>query len=37
MCDLAPKVKVIYQIMYFLVDTSAPKSLDVVTSNFAAE
>ena len=35
MCDLAPKVKVICQIMYFLVN--APKSLDVATSNFAAK
>ena len=37
MCDLAPNVKVICQIMYFLVNASAPKSLDEVTSNFAAE
>ena len=33
-CDLDPKVK--GQIMYFLVNTSHPKPLDLSTSNFAA-
>ena len=37
MCDIVPKVKVICQIMYFLVNAYASKSLDVATSNFAAE
>ena len=32
--DLDPKVKVIDQIMYFLVNVSLPKELDVATSNF---
>ena len=41
LCDLDPKVKVIGQkaghgqIMYFLVNASSPKLLDVATSNFA--
>ena len=34
-CDLDPKVK--GQIMYFLVNVSPPKRLDVATSNFVAE
>ena len=33
--DLDPKVKVIGQIMYFLVNASPHKLLDVATSNFA--
>ena len=33
LCDLDPKVKVKIQIMYFLVNVSPPKGLDVVTSN----
>ena len=36
LCDLDPKVKVEDQIMYFLVNVSPPKRLDVATSNFAA-
>ena len=36
-CDLDPKVKVKGQIMYFLVNVSPPKRLDVATSNFVAE
>ena len=32
-CDLDPKVK--GQLMYFLVNASTPKLLDVATSNFA--
>ena len=32
LCDLDPKVK--DQIMYFLVNVSPPKGLDVATSNF---
>ena len=35
LCDLDPKVKVKGQIMYFLVNTSPLKLLDVATSNFA--
>ena len=35
--DLDPKVKVKGQIMYFLVNVSYPKRLDVATSNFVAE
>ena len=34
-CGLDPKVK--GQIMYFLVNVSPPKWLDVATSNFVAE
>ena len=34
LCDLDPKVK--DQIMYFLVNVSPPKRLDLVTSNFVA-
>ena len=34
LCDLDPKVK--GQIMYFLVNVSPPKSLDVATTNLAA-
>ena len=34
LCDLDPKVK--DQIMYFLVDVSPIKGLDVATSNFVA-
>ena len=30
-----PKVKVKSEIMYFLVNTSPPKRLDIATSNFA--
>ena len=33
--DIEPKVK--GQIMYFLVNVSPPKRLDVATSNFVAE
>ena len=33
-CDLDPKVKVKGQIMYFLVNASSPKPLDIATSNF---
>ena len=36
LCDLDPKVKIKEQIMYFLVNVSPPKGLDVVTSNFVA-
>ena len=36
-CDLDPKVKVKGQIMYFLVNVSPPKRLDVATSNSVAE
>ena len=31
LCDLDPKVKVKDQIMYFLVNVSPPKGLDVAT------
>ena len=34
-CDLDPKVKVKDQIMYFLVNTSPHKLLEVASSNFA--
>ena len=34
--DLDPKVKVKDQIMYFLVNVSPPKRLDLATSNFVA-
>ena len=37
LCDLDPKVKVKDQFMYFLVNVSPPKGLDVATSNFVAE
>ena len=37
LCDLDPKVKAKGQIMYFLVNVSPPKWLDVETSNFVAE
>ena len=36
LCDLDPKVKVKDQIMYFLVNVSPPKRLDLATSNFLA-
>ena len=36
LCDLDPKVKVKDQIMYFLVNVSLLKGLDVTTSNFVA-
>ena len=38
LCDLDPKVKVKVkdQIMYFLVNVSPPKGLDVATSNSVA-
>ena len=36
LCDLDPKVKVKDGIMYFLVDVSPPKRLDLATSNFVA-
>ena len=36
-CDLDPKVKVKGQILYFLVNVSPPKRLDLATSNFVAE
>ena len=36
LCDLDPKVKVKDQIMYFLVNVSPPKQLDLATSNFVA-
>ena len=36
LCDLDPLVKVKDQIMYFLVNVSPPKGLDVATSNFVA-
>ena len=35
LCGLGPKVKVKDQIMYFLVNASPPKLLEVATSNFA--
>ena len=35
-CDLDPKVKVKDQKLYFLVNVSPPKRLDVATSNFVA-
>ena len=35
LCD--PKVKVKGQMLYFLVNISPPKRLDVATSNFVAE
>ena len=35
LCDLAPKVKVKDQIMYFHLNVS-PKGLDIATSNFVA-
>ena len=34
LCDLDSKVK--DQIMYFLVNVSPPKGLDIATSNFVA-
>ena len=34
--DLDPKFKVKDQIMYFLVNVSPPKGLDVATSNLVA-
>ena len=34
-CDLDPKVKVKGQIMYFLVNASPRRLLEVATSNFA--
>ena len=37
LCDLDPKVKVRDQLMYFLVNVSPSKGLDVATSNFVAE
>ena len=37
LCDLDPKVKVKGQMLYFLVNVSPPKRLDVATSNFVAE
>ena len=36
LCDLDTKVKVKDQIMYFLVNLSSLKGLDVATSNFVA-
>ena len=36
-CDLDPMVKVKGQMLYFLVNVSPPKRLDVATSNFVAE
>ena len=36
LCDLDPKFKVKDQIMYFLVNVSPPKGLDVATSNLVA-
>ena len=36
LCDLDPKVKVKDRIMYFLVNVSPPKRLDLATSNFVA-
>ena len=36
LCDLDPKVKVKDQIMYFLVNVSPPKGLDIATSIFVA-
>ena len=35
-CDLDSKVKVKDGIMYFLVNVSPPKRVDVATSNFVA-
>ena len=35
LCDLDPKVKVKGQILYFLVNASPHKLLEVATSNFA--
>ena len=35
-CDIDPKVKIKDQIMYFLVNVSPPKGLDIATSNFVA-
>ena len=35
LCDLDPKVKVKGQIMFFLVNASPHKFLEVATSNFA--
>ena len=35
LCDLDPKVKVKGQIIYFLVNASPHKLLEVATSNFA--
>ena len=37
LCDLDPTVKVKGQKMYFLVNVSPPKRLDVAISNFVAE
>ena len=37
LCGLDPKVKVIGQIMYFIVNAFSPKLLDVAISNFAGE
>ena len=34
--DIDPKAKVKGQRMYFLVNASTPKALEVATSNFAA-
>ena len=36
LCDLDPKVKVKDQIIYFRVNVSPPKGLDVATSNLVA-
>ena len=36
LCDLDPKVKFKGQIMYFLVNVSPPKRLDLATSNSVA-
>ena len=36
LCDLAPKVKVKDQIMYFHLNVSPLKGLDIATSNFVA-
>ena len=36
-CDLDSKVKVKDQIMYFIVNVSPPKRLDVATSKFVGE
>ena len=36
LCDLDTKVKVKDQIMYFLLNVSPPKRLDLATSNFVA-
>ena len=35
LCDLDPKVKVQGHMVYFLVNPSSPKLLDVAASNFA--